>query len=249
MNSILRAIRFKLIRKNSLQKYILYAAGEILLIVLGILLAVQIGDWNQAKKDGIERNKLLNALLVEFESNRNQLDTTIYYNKKTMQTCLELRSIMRRKGPLPSLDSLNYLTQQLEWSWTFDPKNGALRSGISSGSINLINNDSLSYYLFDWEDIVIDLDENEKWAVDYQIASRGLLSEYVREADRTMYAYYDVAPSPFESDFEGLFNDPSFDDYLNRRFVLAQDVLFELDDVKEHNESIIALIKAELQSD
>ena len=47
MLHLLRLIRKDLIHVNNIKKYILYAFGEIILIVVGILIAVQIGEWNQ----------------------------------------------------------------------------------------------------------------------------------------------------------------------------------------------------------
>lgn len=54
MITIFRRIRQKLIKSESVTKYVLYATGEILLVVIGILIALQINNWNEAKKiDGM----------------------------------------------------------------------------------------------------------------------------------------------------------------------------------------------------
>jgi hypothetical protein len=54
MLHLLRFISKDLIQVNHVKKYLVYAFGEILLIVLGILIAVQIGNWNQARKERLE---------------------------------------------------------------------------------------------------------------------------------------------------------------------------------------------------
>ena len=61
---IFRKIRFNLIGENKTGKYIKYAIGEIVLVVIGILIALQINNWNQAKKD----NNALNEYLVKIKS-------------------------------------------------------------------------------------------------------------------------------------------------------------------------------------
>ena len=48
---LLRNIRRKLMSENKISTYILYAIGEITLVVIGILIAVQIDDWSQHQTD------------------------------------------------------------------------------------------------------------------------------------------------------------------------------------------------------
>ena len=63
MLNFFRKIRRQLLNQGTLRQYLLYAIGEILLVVLGILIALQIDAWNQASDDRvIERNYLTNLL-------------------------------------------------------------------------------------------------------------------------------------------------------------------------------------------
>lgn len=59
MVTFLREIRHLLIESGSLRKYFFYAIGEIAMVVIGILIALQINNWNEWKKDRIKENKLL----------------------------------------------------------------------------------------------------------------------------------------------------------------------------------------------
>jgi len=68
-----RRIRQKLIESGSITKYLLYATGEILLVVVGILIALQVNNWNEARKDREkERNYIarLHAEVIEAEASR-----------------------------------------------------------------------------------------------------------------------------------------------------------------------------------
>ena len=60
-----RQIRQRLLTDNKFSKYLLYAIGEILLLVIGILIALQINNWNEEKK---ERQRL-NDFLTEIRKN------------------------------------------------------------------------------------------------------------------------------------------------------------------------------------
>ncbi|MEJ2163255.1 MAG: DUF6090 family protein, partial [Robiginitalea sp.] len=71
-----RQIRQRLLIDNKFSKYLLYAVGEILLVVIGILIALQVGSWNEDRKTKISadayRSKLINDLVTD-TLNINQL--------------------------------------------------------------------------------------------------------------------------------------------------------------------------------
>ncbi|MDX1591318.1 MAG: DUF6090 family protein [Balneolaceae bacterium] len=54
--------------ENKIRKYILYAIGEILLVVIGILIALQVNNWNEQRKRQNEEKQYLAALHSDFES-------------------------------------------------------------------------------------------------------------------------------------------------------------------------------------
>ena len=51
MIKFFRRIRQRLLSENKFSKYLLYAIGEIVLVVIGILIALQINNWNEDKKN------------------------------------------------------------------------------------------------------------------------------------------------------------------------------------------------------
>ena len=51
MIKFLEKIRHKLLIENKFSKYLLYAIGEIILVVIGILIALQIKNWNEENKE------------------------------------------------------------------------------------------------------------------------------------------------------------------------------------------------------
>ena len=62
MIKFFRKIRQKLLVENRFNKYLLYAIGEIVLVVIGILIALQINNWNENRKNSIKINDALKAL-------------------------------------------------------------------------------------------------------------------------------------------------------------------------------------------
>ena len=73
MINFFRKIRRKLADDNQFFKYSRYAIGEILLVVIGILIALQINNWNENRLAKIEEEKYLNALLIETNTNKEFL--------------------------------------------------------------------------------------------------------------------------------------------------------------------------------
>ena len=67
MIKFFRKIRQKLIVEGKLNKYLFYALGEIILVIIGILIALQINNWNQIEKSKAESERLLNLLVLDLE--------------------------------------------------------------------------------------------------------------------------------------------------------------------------------------
>jgi hypothetical protein len=65
MIKFFRHIRQRLLTENKFSKYLLYAIGEIFLVVVGILIALQINNWNELRKTHLQDLEFLNNLKVE----------------------------------------------------------------------------------------------------------------------------------------------------------------------------------------
>ncbi len=75
MLKFFRHIRQRLIKENKVSKYLLYAIGEIILVVIGILIALQINNWNTERQNENVRTSFLVKLDAELDFNINRLDT------------------------------------------------------------------------------------------------------------------------------------------------------------------------------
>ena len=74
MIKFFRKIRQKLISENKFSKYLIYAFGEIILVVIGILIAVQINSFYNKRSDNKMNDKLLDRMVKEVELNIERLD-------------------------------------------------------------------------------------------------------------------------------------------------------------------------------
>ncbi|WP_299781810.1 hypothetical protein [uncultured Formosa sp.] len=82
---VFRNLRRKQLLSGKVKNHLLYALGEIFLIVLGILIAWKINDLNEVRKNKIVQEKIYVSLYEELHTNLNVLDTSIMqYNKNTI---------------------------------------------------------------------------------------------------------------------------------------------------------------------
>jgi hypothetical protein len=157
MIKFFRKFRQKLLPENKFSKYLLYALGEIILVVIGILLALQINDWNNYEKDRAEEQLLLLNIKDEFEKNLKELLSDHAINIKSLETCYYiLESDMTTKTML-EIDSL--VGSMLTYA-AFDPSMGYFNQTIASGKLDLIQNDSLKKYMSQWTAELEDLRED-----------------------------------------------------------------------------------------
>lgn len=71
MIKFFRKIRQNMIKENKFSKYLLYAVGEIILVVIGILIALQINNWNELQKAQLKEQELYAKLLENLDSELN----------------------------------------------------------------------------------------------------------------------------------------------------------------------------------
>ncbi|MGD1947912.1 MAG: DUF6090 family protein [Croceivirga sp.] len=70
---MLRKLRQKLLSENKFSKYLLYAIGEIVLVVIGILIALQINNWSEQQKTKEKELNYLSLLRQEMAGNLHTL--------------------------------------------------------------------------------------------------------------------------------------------------------------------------------
>ena len=74
MLTFFRRIRKGLLGEGATRKYLLYAIGEITLVVIGILIALQINNWNEWRSDRITESEVLLELTKNMEMNIAKLE-------------------------------------------------------------------------------------------------------------------------------------------------------------------------------
>jgi hypothetical protein len=73
MITLLRRMRQRLLTENKFSKYGFYGIGEISLVVIGILIAVQINEWNEDRTLKINETNILSRLYIDLKENHKEL--------------------------------------------------------------------------------------------------------------------------------------------------------------------------------
>ncbi|NKI30934.1 DUF6090 family protein [Croceivirga thetidis] len=85
MIKFFRRFRQNLLQENRFSKYLLYAIGEIVLVVVGILIALQINNWNEKQKTVQFEQKLSTELIQSLQSDIKGMRFVIKENREIMQ--------------------------------------------------------------------------------------------------------------------------------------------------------------------
>lgn len=143
---------------NKFTKYLLYAIGEIALVMIGILLALQVNNYNEQRKDRAKEQIILQNLRKDYQADLRQLEEKMLMRNEILQSAYDVFYAM--DNPIGvDRDSLIFDLAIISDAPTFDPIQNDL---ISSGNLRLIRNERLSRLLSNWSSDVIALQEIER---------------------------------------------------------------------------------------
>ena len=169
MIKFFRKIRQRLLVDGKFSKYPIYALGEIVLVVIGILIALSINNWNSSRKDRIREAVILNQIHKDFSSNKLQLDSILeFHTQKVSKTQTLVEQMLRSKDTSLINLMMSYGDDIVSFK-TFNPSNGSIDAIINSSSFDLISNDSLRGLLVAWKDVYSDYSEEEHYALQFQM--------------------------------------------------------------------------------
>jgi len=151
-----------MLTENKFSKYLIYAVGEIILVVIGILIALQINNWNEERKENAIIETYLNSMLVDLNNDVNQFDGII----KNLDKQIKNNSLIfvSKEYQKKSLDSIvliitSYFTDYKIVDQTFQKiKNSGLSNQLGSKELNDAINDYYTVDLYRFN-LFIDYDE------------------------------------------------------------------------------------------
>ena len=242
-------MRKQLLEENKTGRYIKYAIGEIFLVMIGILLALQVNNWNNNRELKMEELKVLKSLHKEFSENSLRFDV-IYrkqqYRKKSIETLMSINY-----NEL-SLDSLRNIVRGASAQWTFDPFQGIYNSVINSGKIELISNDSLKRKIASFQDLLIDYKEEEIGTRD--ITTNNLYPYVMDNLDPDFNARFGFKErtaeekSKYRIKFIQFIESDKFESIMTYVYGFMRSIFIEGPALQEEMTSIISLLESEIET-
>jgi len=175
MIKFFRQIRQTLLSENKFSKYLLYAFGEIVLVVIGILIALQINNWNEETKERNKEVTYLKNIQRDLKDQLNSIDEQIASESSFVNTAAYLMNAYK-EDTFKNIDSdfFSKLTD-LQSRKTFLIIDPTYTDLLSSGNIDIIRNsdfkDQLIKYYQDLERREKIIQNNNSLLVDQQFAS------------------------------------------------------------------------------
>ena len=233
------------------RKYLLYAIGEILLVVAGILLALQVNNWNEVRKNRIKEYELLLVLKEEVATNIDQLSEAISYTIRSKEGARQIVKIYQGDYTEYGASHLDSLLGQVQWAWTYDPVMGVPISIRTSGQINTISNTELRLFVASFEEMVRDVKE-EGYLMRKMIVEQymPMIGKYVSSNNRSYFlgnGYAVVEKSVFDSDYSALFADRQVEDLITYMHVWRNDQLREESAFLEILKDVLEIVNRELE--
>lgn len=143
MIKFFRKIRQRLLTENKFSKYLIYAIGEIILVVIGILVAININNWNENRKNYKIEISYIKGILTNIDSDINSLEYTIVMDTLRIQSYTFIVRAFSGKGNDDSLLKSHLLNSMLVTNFT--EQKTVFEDMKSSGKLNLIKSDSIRY--------------------------------------------------------------------------------------------------------
>ncbi len=199
MLKIFRNIRRKLLSENRSSKYTLYAVGEIFLVVVGILIALQINNWNESKQEDAITQKYYEGFISDLEKDKTLLDTLINVRKKQSASAKVLLGMIESKEY--DLDEFYNHYYFLFPFYRFIPNSNTMEEVLNSSHLRFIKDENIKNRILNLRSAYKSIQLNE---------------EHVYE-DRAVYLYSDLTLNHIE--FNGLFIADSGFDVIKKREV------------------------------
>jgi len=149
MINFFRKTRKKLADENKPLKYARYAIGEILLVVIGILIALQINNWNESRKTNILEHDYLKRLKHELEDNIEYAESQIYVELLGHNCANRILSTISESSDISNSHLLAYSIVLTGWTNRVDYINNVWNELYSTGNARLISNSDLRKQLIE----------------------------------------------------------------------------------------------------
>lgn len=241
MIKFFRHIRQKLVREQRFTKYLLYAMGEIVLVVIGILIALQINNWNNDQNFKREERLLLKNLNFEFKKNKSDLEIVKKdYHNFMNATKSVLNLVGENKATLQKHNTDSLLSESINY-YDYRPTQNVVSDLLSSGNLKLISSDSLRMFLFQWSSLLNQ--KEEAWETLDDFSQNMMMPYLTKHASLKNIDSYGVLqwkqPSKLNLDTSKMFQDLEFENNMDNHAWSINNYINALQDLEKTIDKVI----------
>ena len=161
MSRLFRKFRKEIIAKGKIQKYLLYALGEVILLVIGILIALAINNNNLKNQNRAKEQIYLKGLKEDFLISQAKLQELIKVNRNNLEHAKKIIQADPEDPNIQESQFSQWIVEALAYEISFNPNNSLLFEMINSGSMKDLSNPELRKFLTDWVAILEDIHQQE----------------------------------------------------------------------------------------
>jgi len=166
MIKFFRSIRQQLLTENKFSKYLIYAIGEIVLVVIGILIALYINNLNTEKQDSIILNGYLNNISENIKLDQANLEQIAVFRDSSIIGSKYFMNIIEQENTLKEQYSI-YFSEYFKYNpWLdkyFQSNNSGFEALKNSGYLSKIQQTTLETELYKYYGLVEQIENEEKY--------------------------------------------------------------------------------------
>ena len=267
MIKFFRKIRQNLLMENKTGKYFKYAIGEIVLVVIGILIALAINNWNENRKLSNQEIIYLDNLKNDIITQIQMLDVYIDFENIIIDQSNDIIKHYELNDGFKNMDSIFPKIHDLTIRWTFSNTNTTLLQMLNSNQINIIQNRQLR------EDLIAYNQEIDLFAKNTNINNTNLVDNFttrtfIEIASYALYGHSDRMVTKFNDFYPFITNKITNNELKNTSTLLINEPKNKLElinkvvyrntlsklqksgnqAVKEKSEQILHMIEKEIES-
>jgi hypothetical protein len=140
---VFNKVRQRLLDEGRLQRYLVYAAGEIILVVLGIFIALQLNTWKADQRDRASEKIHLENLREDLQLQLEVIHTQIEHDSSMIHRADTAMNFFSGTMSLEDLERRLYGSRKLGWRKTFVASDATFKVLLSTGGMNLIGDPRL----------------------------------------------------------------------------------------------------------
>ena len=241
-----------MLTENKFSKYLLYAIGEVILVVIGILIALQINNANELNKQNKQEQNYLIALKEEFKYNQAMLEKVMSNNTRYADAVFEL---LNHTGPgEPQLSEIEFsklLMGAINNEVMYLPSSGVLEEIISSGKLDIFQNKELKNLMSSWSGVMDKVRFQETELTKYRIALIDLSMESGNSRQLVIDSYgnlFGLTNSKFKNVNRHLLNSEKFENCMTA-FLISSRFANQnyYSDLEEKIKAILLIIETEIK--